>query len=198
MLSSTAEDREIEFRISVVLEEVNPHLRGRRVENHLGKTTPSSPDRDSNLDLPVLRSQDQHDKRVNQLRHRGGYQKLIPTKMTKELTNTLVVLSSTAEDGEIEVRISDELDLPEFVFVNTEVKIECSESNVLTEESLPSTSSLPQNKEQLKPLLAGEDELAEEVMAYVQEIVCDLPTSDAKLAEIVLNLHKDEASIHLM
>nr|CAD7445539.1 unnamed protein product [Timema bartmani] len=34
------------------LEEVNPHLRG-RVENHLGKTTPSSPDRDSNLNLPV-------------------------------------------------------------------------------------------------------------------------------------------------
>ncbi|CAG2058927.1 unnamed protein product [Timema podura] len=42
------------------LEEVNPHLRGRRVENHLGKTTPSSPDRDSNLDLPVL-SLTQHD-----------------------------------------------------------------------------------------------------------------------------------------
>nr|CAD7206055.1 unnamed protein product [Timema douglasi] len=36
----------------VELEEVNPHLRGGRVENHLGKTTPSSPDRDSNLNLP--------------------------------------------------------------------------------------------------------------------------------------------------
>nr|CAD7602582.1 unnamed protein product [Timema genevievae] len=36
------------------LEEVNPHLRGGRVENHLGKTSSSSPDRDSNLDLPVL------------------------------------------------------------------------------------------------------------------------------------------------
>uniref|UniRef100_A0A7R9DLC6 SCP domain-containing protein n=1 Tax=Timema poppense TaxID=170557 RepID=A0A7R9DLC6_TIMPO len=45
-------------------EEVNPHLRGGRVENHLGKTTPSSPDRDSNLDLPVLGSRAQHDKRV--------------------------------------------------------------------------------------------------------------------------------------
>nr|CAD7570374.1 unnamed protein product [Timema californicum] len=45
------------------LEEVNPHLRGGRVENHLGKTTPSSPDRDSNLDLPVLNSRAQHDKR---------------------------------------------------------------------------------------------------------------------------------------
>nr|CAD7440505.1 unnamed protein product [Timema bartmani] len=42
-------------------EEVNPHLRGGRVENHLGKTTPSSPDRDSNLDLPVLGGRSQHD-----------------------------------------------------------------------------------------------------------------------------------------
>nr|CAD7394962.1 unnamed protein product [Timema cristinae] len=56
----------------VELEEVNPHLRGGRVENHLGKTTPSSPDRDSNLDLPVLSSRAQHDKLFSQLRHRGG------------------------------------------------------------------------------------------------------------------------------
>nr|CAD7575572.1 unnamed protein product [Timema californicum] len=35
---------------------MNPHLRGGRGENHLGKTTPSSPDRDSNLDLLVLSS----------------------------------------------------------------------------------------------------------------------------------------------
>nr|CAD7397345.1 unnamed protein product [Timema poppensis] len=59
----------------VELEEVNPHLRGWRVENHLGKTTPSSPDRDSNLDLPVLSTRAQHDKRVCQLRHRGGVEK---------------------------------------------------------------------------------------------------------------------------
>nr|CAD7395660.1 unnamed protein product [Timema cristinae] len=51
----------------VELEEVNPHLRGGRVENHLGKTTPSSPDRDSNLDLPVLSSRAQHDKRGSAL-----------------------------------------------------------------------------------------------------------------------------------
>nr|CAD7410679.1 unnamed protein product [Timema cristinae] len=70
---------------AVELEEVNPHLRGGIVENHLGKTTLSSPDRDSNLDLPVLSSRAQHDKR---------------------LANALVVLSPTAEDGEIEVRIS--------------------------------------------------------------------------------------------
>nr|CAD7258957.1 unnamed protein product [Timema shepardi] len=82
VLSSPAEDGEIEVRISVgiakvELEEVNPQLRGGRVENHLGKTTPSSPDRDSNLDLPVLSSRAQHDKRVSQLRHRGGSE-LIP------------------------------------------------------------------------------------------------------------------------
>nr|CAD7452349.1 unnamed protein product [Timema tahoe] len=38
------------------IEEVNPHLRGGRVENHLGKATPSSPDQDSNLDLPDIGS----------------------------------------------------------------------------------------------------------------------------------------------
>nr|CAD7585604.1 unnamed protein product [Timema genevievae] len=43
------------------IEEVNPHLRGGRVENHLVKTSPSSPDRDSNLDLPVLDGRAQHD-----------------------------------------------------------------------------------------------------------------------------------------
>nr|CAD7201540.1 unnamed protein product [Timema douglasi] len=57
----------------VELQEVNPHLRGGRVENHLGKTNPSSRNRDSNLDLPVLCSRAQHDKRVSQLRHRGGF-----------------------------------------------------------------------------------------------------------------------------
>nr|CAD7425850.1 unnamed protein product [Timema monikensis] len=49
----------------VELEEVNPHLRGGRVENHLGKTTPSSPERDSNLDPPVLGGRAQHDTRTN-------------------------------------------------------------------------------------------------------------------------------------
>nr|CAD7393185.1 unnamed protein product [Timema cristinae] len=51
----------------VELEEVNPHLHGGRVENHLGKTTPSSPDRDSNLDLPVLGGRAQHDKRFKEV-----------------------------------------------------------------------------------------------------------------------------------
>nr|CAD7575142.1 unnamed protein product [Timema californicum] len=46
------------LKLRVELEEVNPHLRGGRVENQLGKTTPSSPDRDWNLDLPVLSSRD--------------------------------------------------------------------------------------------------------------------------------------------
>nr|CAD7579755.1 unnamed protein product [Timema californicum] len=48
----TAMESNVQFKVE--LEEVNPHLRGGRVENHLGKTTPSSVDRDSNLDLPVL------------------------------------------------------------------------------------------------------------------------------------------------
>nr|CAD7407485.1 unnamed protein product [Timema cristinae] len=52
--------------------EVNQHLRGGRVENHLGKTTPLSPDRDSNLNIPVLSSRAQHDQRVSQLRPRCG------------------------------------------------------------------------------------------------------------------------------
>nr|CAD7440227.1 unnamed protein product [Timema bartmani] len=43
------------------LEEFTSHLRGGRVENHLVKTTPSSPNRDSNLDLPILGSLSQHD-----------------------------------------------------------------------------------------------------------------------------------------
>nr|CAD7263756.1 unnamed protein product [Timema shepardi] len=61
-----------EFRLPVEKRKLNPHLRGGRVENHLGKTTLSSPDRDSNLDFPILGGRAQHDKRVNQLRHRGG------------------------------------------------------------------------------------------------------------------------------
>nr|CAD7611740.1 unnamed protein product [Timema genevievae] len=46
------------------LKEVNLHLCGGRVENHLGKTTPSSPDRDSNIDLLVLGSLAQHETSV--------------------------------------------------------------------------------------------------------------------------------------
>nr|CAD7405594.1 unnamed protein product [Timema poppensis] len=67
----TAQDETEEIG-KVGSEEVNPHLRGGRAEDHLGKTTPSSPEQDSNLDLPVLGSRAQHDKRVSQLRHRGG------------------------------------------------------------------------------------------------------------------------------
>nr|CAD7260777.1 unnamed protein product [Timema shepardi] len=70
----------------VELEEVNPHLRGGRVENHLGKTTLSSTDRDSNLDLPVLSSRAQHEKRVSQLRHRGGRGSTEPLRVVSTLT----------------------------------------------------------------------------------------------------------------
>nr|CAD7570394.1 unnamed protein product [Timema californicum] len=124
VLSSTAEDGEIEVRISgglyalstnysnglgigkVELEEVNPHLRGGRVENHLGKTTPSSPDRDSNLDLPVLSSRAQHDKRVEleevNPHFRGGrvenhLGKTTPSSPDRDSNLDLPVLSSRAQ-----------------------------------------------------------------------------------------------------
>nr|CAD7398253.1 unnamed protein product [Timema cristinae] len=42
-------------------EEVSPHLLGRRVENYFEKATSSSPERDSNLDLPVLGGLVQHE-----------------------------------------------------------------------------------------------------------------------------------------
>nr|CAD7257545.1 unnamed protein product [Timema shepardi] len=70
------EHRLVERIEKVELGEVSPHLRGGRMENHLGKTILSSPDRDLNLDLPVLSSRAQHVKRVSQLRHRGGYKLL--------------------------------------------------------------------------------------------------------------------------
>nr|CAD7404660.1 unnamed protein product [Timema cristinae] len=60
---------------------MNPHLRGGKVENHLGKTTPSSPDRDSNLNLSVLSSRAQHDKRISKLRHRGGHRVSLPIRV---------------------------------------------------------------------------------------------------------------------
>nr|CAD7428809.1 unnamed protein product [Timema monikensis] len=40
----------------LIIEEVDPHLRDGRMGNHLVKTTPNSPERDSNLELPVLSS----------------------------------------------------------------------------------------------------------------------------------------------
>nr|CAD7432512.1 unnamed protein product [Timema monikensis] len=78
----------------VELEEVNPHLRVGRVENHLGKTTPSSPDRDSNLDLPVLSSRAQHVKRVSQLRHRGGTKGSVKFVFFKDVGDTMDFFSS--------------------------------------------------------------------------------------------------------
>nr|CAD7412794.1 unnamed protein product [Timema poppensis] len=43
------------------IEEVNPHLRGGRVENHIGKNTLCSPEQDLSLDLPVLCSLAKHE-----------------------------------------------------------------------------------------------------------------------------------------
>nr|CAD7397365.1 unnamed protein product [Timema cristinae] len=121
---SDEDTRELKLH-NVELKEVNPHLCGGRVENHLGKTTPSSPDRDSNLDLPVLSSRAQYDKRVSQLRHRGGseitfawrkkeknlvqlanIQPLTPPKanQTRIVSGVILMLDWPADDGEISVR----------------------------------------------------------------------------------------------
>nr|CAD7400535.1 unnamed protein product [Timema poppensis] len=54
----TPESEELE---KLNIYEVNPHLGGERVENHLGESTPGSPERDSNLNLPVLGSLAQHE-----------------------------------------------------------------------------------------------------------------------------------------
>nr|CAD7433359.1 unnamed protein product [Timema monikensis] len=55
------DNKNIPRRSYIEVEEVNPHLCVGRVENYLGKTTPGSPDRDLNLDLPVLSSLAQHE-----------------------------------------------------------------------------------------------------------------------------------------
>nr|CAD7431403.1 unnamed protein product [Timema monikensis] len=85
----------------VELKEVNPHLRGGGVENNLGKTTPSSPDRDSNLDLPVLGSRAEHDKRVSQLRHRGGKFTLRDPLRWLHAQGVTLAIEYTANDGKI-------------------------------------------------------------------------------------------------
>nr|CAD7265420.1 unnamed protein product [Timema shepardi] len=74
----------------VELEEVNPHWRGGRVENHLGKTTPSSPDRDSNLDLPVLSSRAQHDKRVREQATWRGSLKTVPSNVGQRRVDSML------------------------------------------------------------------------------------------------------------
>nr|CAD7443805.1 unnamed protein product [Timema bartmani] len=47
------------------IEGVNPHFRGGKIENYLGKIPPSSPKRDSNLNLPILGSLAQHETSVS-------------------------------------------------------------------------------------------------------------------------------------
>nr|CAD7395876.1 unnamed protein product [Timema cristinae] len=70
------------------LEEVYLHLCGGRVENHFGKTTFTTPNRDSNLDIPVI-----------------GSLVYCKSSVLDHAATKADVLSSTAEDGEIEVRI---------------------------------------------------------------------------------------------
>nr|CAD7202534.1 unnamed protein product [Timema douglasi] len=57
----------------VELEEVNPHFRGGRVENHLRKKPPPVHPTEIRTSIsPFSAVELQHDKRVSQLRHRGG------------------------------------------------------------------------------------------------------------------------------
>nr|CAD7423900.1 unnamed protein product [Timema monikensis] len=91
----------------VELEEVNPHLRGGRVENHLEKITPNLPDQDSNLDLPVLSSRAQQDKRVSQLRHRGGYSRPMASLVltdSSQLTSDIQHLDGVSNEPGKKVR----------------------------------------------------------------------------------------------
>nr|CAD7199341.1 unnamed protein product [Timema douglasi] len=86
----------------VELEEVNPHLRGGRVENHLGKTTPSSPDRDSNLDLPVLSSRAKHDKREKPPPvHPTEIRTSISASSAVELNTTSALANYATEAGDL-------------------------------------------------------------------------------------------------
>nr|CAD7260344.1 unnamed protein product [Timema shepardi] len=94
----TTSDEKCESGIGKVeLKEVNPHLCGGRVENHLGKTTLSSPDRDSNLNLPVLSSRAQHDKRVIQLRHRGTTDR---ASLLASASNATTMKKTTSSDDD--------------------------------------------------------------------------------------------------
>nr|CAD7590092.1 unnamed protein product [Timema genevievae] len=61
------------------LEEVNPHLRKGRVETHLVQITPSSADRDSNLDLSILSSLAQHESSASANYTTGADDSIIPS-----------------------------------------------------------------------------------------------------------------------
>nr|CAD7570515.1 unnamed protein product [Timema californicum] len=61
--AATMGDRAIKFLVKLGRlneEEVNPHWNGGRVENHFGKKK-NSPERDSNLDFPIIGSLAQHE-----------------------------------------------------------------------------------------------------------------------------------------
>nr|CAD7568496.1 unnamed protein product [Timema californicum] len=79
----------------VELEEVNLHLHGGRVENHLGKTTPSSPDRDSNLDLPVLKQSSS----TRQALHPTEIRTSISPSSAVELNTTSALANYATEAG---------------------------------------------------------------------------------------------------
>nr|CAD7412800.1 unnamed protein product [Timema cristinae] len=91
----------------VELKEVNLYLPGGRVENHSGKTTPSSPDRDSNLDLPVLKqsgstrlAQTLEESSARE-KHQFGLQPILEDKNTKLLGHPVqgLVTSSGGQEA---------------------------------------------------------------------------------------------------
>nr|CAD7570945.1 unnamed protein product [Timema californicum] len=62
------------------------------------KKHPSSPDRDLNLDIPVLSIRAQHDKRVSQLRHRVSNLSIVVPLYADQLVGTLLVQNSGPRD----------------------------------------------------------------------------------------------------
>nr|CAD7444035.1 unnamed protein product [Timema bartmani] len=83
--------------------EVNPHLRGGKVGDHIGNPTPPrSLDRDSNIDLSFLDSLAQHETSAKV----SIILNLLKTRLGGEVGyRASFMLSKTAEDGEIEVQI---------------------------------------------------------------------------------------------
>nr|CAD7401300.1 unnamed protein product [Timema cristinae] len=56
----------------LTIEQVNPHVHGERVESHLGKTIPISPELVSNLVIPILGSLAQYETSANYATEAGN------------------------------------------------------------------------------------------------------------------------------
>nr|CAD7415635.1 unnamed protein product [Timema poppensis] len=103
-------DADYIFSAKVELEEANPDFRGGRVENHLGKTTPSSPDRDSNLDLPVLDGRADSNLDLPVLDGRAQHDKRVMLMSMPTMEEIFKKCCSLAEDKEKERENDDARD----------------------------------------------------------------------------------------